>query len=264
MKKVLKLTLAVALTMGATSLFAQKFGRINTQEIIALMPETKAMQENLDTFGKELQDNIETMNVEFNNKLQEFQKNSSTYNDAVREMKAKELQDLQNRSREFQEMSQQQYQQKYNELLTPIIEKAKNAIDKVSAAGGYTAVFDTAAGAMAYFSETLLTDIAPEVRTELGIPADAKPITTPRRPLRFNNSNRIVSRKSDGPHEAVRRFFSPRPLERGNDISGPVTGARRGLRPTKPRSEARPPPQPPSTPRGSMPYLKARFRTSRR
>ena len=37
MKKVLKLTLAVALTMGATSLFAQKFGRINTQEIIALM-----------------------------------------------------------------------------------------------------------------------------------------------------------------------------------------------------------------------------------
>ena len=135
------------------------------------------MQENLDTFGKELQDNIETMNVEFNNKLQEFQKNSSTYNDAVREMKAKELQDLQNRSREFQEMSQQQYQQKYNELLTPIIEKAKNAIDKVSAAGGYTAVFDTAAGAMAYFSETLLTDIAPEVRTELGIPADAKPIT---------------------------------------------------------------------------------------
>lgn len=182
--------------MGATSLFAQKFGRINTQEIIALMPETKAMQENLDTFGKELQDNIETMNVEFNNKLQEFQKNSSTYNDAVREMKAKELQDLQNRSREFQEMSQQQYQQKYNELLTPIIEKAKNAIDKVSAAGGYTAVFDTAAGAMAYFSETLLTDIAPEVRTELGIPADAKPITTPRRPLRFNNSNRIVSRKA--------------------------------------------------------------------
>ena len=177
MKKVLKLTLAVALTMGATSLFAQKFGRINTQEIIALMPETKAMQENLDTFGKELQDNIETMNVEFNNKLQEFQKNSSTYNDAVREMKAKELQDLQNRSREFQEMSQQQYQQKYNELLTPIIEKAKNAIDKVSAAGGYTAVFDPAAGAMAYFSETLLTDIAPEVRTELGIPADAKPIT---------------------------------------------------------------------------------------
>lgn len=250
--------------MGATSLFAQKFGRINTQEIIALMPETKAMQENLDTFGKELQDNIETMNVEFNNKLQEFQKNSSTYNDAVREMKAKELQDLQNRSREFQEMSQQQYQQKYNELLTPIIEKAKNAIDKVSAAGGYTAVFDTAAGAMAYFSETLLTDIAPEVRTELGIPADAKPITTPRRPLRFNNSNRIVSRKSDGPHEAVRRSFLSPTVGAGQRHIRP--GYRRTQRVTANEAEVRSTPAPttPATPRGSMPYLKARFRTSRR
>ena len=42
MKKAIKLTLAVALVMGATSLFAQqKFGRINTQEIIVGMPETK-------------------------------------------------------------------------------------------------------------------------------------------------------------------------------------------------------------------------------
>ena len=169
MKKVLKLTLAVALTMGATSLFAQKFGRINTQEIIALMPETKAMQENLDTFGKELQDNIETMNVEFNNKLQEFQKNSSTYNDAVREMKAKELEDLQRRSQEFQQMAQRDYAKKQEELLQPIIEKAKAAIDKIAAAGGYLFVFDTSAGSLAYFDEAALTDLAPEVRKELGI-----------------------------------------------------------------------------------------------
>ena len=66
MKKAIKLTLAFALVMGSTTLFAQKFGRINTQEIIMSMPETKTMQENMETFAKELQDNIETMNVEFN------------------------------------------------------------------------------------------------------------------------------------------------------------------------------------------------------
>ena len=74
MKKAIKLTLAFALVMGSTTLFAQKFGRINTQEIIMSMPETKTMQENMETFAKELQDNIETMNVEFNTKLQEYQK----------------------------------------------------------------------------------------------------------------------------------------------------------------------------------------------
>ena len=73
MKKALKLTLAVALMMGATSLYAQKFGRINSQEIVMAMPETKEMQTNLETFGKELNENIETINVEFNNKLHFFE-----------------------------------------------------------------------------------------------------------------------------------------------------------------------------------------------
>ena len=38
--------------MGATSLYAQKFGRINSQEIVMAMPETKEMQTNLETSGR--------------------------------------------------------------------------------------------------------------------------------------------------------------------------------------------------------------------
>ena len=169
MKKAIKLTLAVVLVMGATSLFAQKFGRINTQEIIMAMPETKTMQENMDTFAKELSDNIETMNVEFNTKLQDFQKNYNTFSDAIKEVKEKELNDMQTRTREFQERAQQDYQKKQNELLAPIIDKAKSAIDKVAAAGGFLGVVDTATGSLAYFDEATLTDGAPAVKKELGI-----------------------------------------------------------------------------------------------
>ncbi|WP_346699636.1 OmpH family outer membrane protein [uncultured Alistipes sp.] len=179
MKKILKLTLAIALLMGSTSLFAQKFGRINTQEIIMSMPETKTMQTNMEAYAKELQDNIETMNVEFNTKLQDFQKNFNTLTDIAKEMKEKDLNDLQARIREFQERAQQEYQKKQNELLSPIIEKAKNAIDKISAAGGYLVVFDTSTGSLAYFDEATLTDIAPEVKKELGITETPAATTTP-------------------------------------------------------------------------------------
>ena len=140
MKKAIKLTLAVVLVMGATSLFAQKFGRINTQEIIMAMPETKTMQENMDTFAKELSDNIETMNVEFNTKLQDFQKNYNTFSDAIKEVKEKELNDMQTRTREFQERAQQDYQKKQNELLAPIIDKAKSAIDNARPASPRRAI----------------------------------------------------------------------------------------------------------------------------
>lgn len=178
MKKVMKLTLAIALMMGATSLFAQKFGRINTQEIITAMPEMKEMQANMDVYGKDLQDNLEAIGVEFNTKLQDYNKNYSTMSDAVRQLKEKELQELQGRRQEFEQAAQQDYQKRYNELLAPIIDKAKDAIDKIAEAGIYTVVFDTSAGSLAYFDEAMLPDLAPEVKKSLGItdaPAAAKP-----------------------------------------------------------------------------------------
>ena len=169
MKRAIKLTLAVALMMSATSLFAQKFGRINTQEIIMGMPETKEMQTNLETFAKERQDQVESINVEFNNKLQEYQKNYNTLSESVRQLKEKELSELQQRREEYSQVAQQDYQKRQNELLAPIIEKARAAIDKVAKANGFTAVFDISTGAIAYFDEATLTDLAPQVKTELGI-----------------------------------------------------------------------------------------------
>lgn len=175
MKKAIKLTLAVVLMLSASSLFAQKFGRVNTQEIIMAMPETKEMQTTMEAYIKDLQDQMEALNVEFNNKLQDFQKNFNTYSDAIRDMKQKELQGLTSRREEFEQIAQQESQKKQNELLAPIIEKAKNAIDKISLAGGYLAVFDTSTGSLAYYDEAALTDIAPEVKKELGITETAAP-----------------------------------------------------------------------------------------
>lgn len=169
MKKAVKLVLALTLVLSSSSLFAQKFGRINTQAVLVAMPETKEMQSNLEAFTKDLQDNFEAINVEFNNKYLEYTKNRETYSDTVRQIKEQELEGLSQRREEFQRIAQEDIQKKQNELLTPIIEKAREAINKVAKANGYTVIFDEAAGALAYFDEATLTDIAPLVRKELGI-----------------------------------------------------------------------------------------------
>ena len=180
MKKTIKLTLAVVFVMGATSLFAQKFGRINTQEVISVMPEMKEMQTNIEAYSKDLQESMENIVVKYNNKYQEFNKNFSTMSDAVRQLKEKELNDLIQRRNDFEQVAQQDLQKRYNELLAPIIDKAKAAIDKVATAGSYLAVFDTSTGSLAYFDEAMLTDLAPAVKKELGI-TDA-PAATPAAP----------------------------------------------------------------------------------
>ena len=133
MKKILKIVLTVAFVAGSTSVFAQKLGRINMQELVFAMPETAEMQKNLEAYQKELQDQLETIGVEFNNKLNEYTKQvsdkNSTMSDSVRQLKEKELNDLKTRYDEFVQVSQQDMQKKQGELLEPIIVKAQDAQD---------------------------------------------------------------------------------------------------------------------------------------
>jgi outer membrane protein len=177
MKKLLKLTLVVVLVMSSTSLFAQKFGRINSQEIIANMAETKEAQTQLEAFATELQAQMESIQVEFNTKFQEYQKGAATMSDSVKQIKEKELTEIQTRLRDFEQMAQQDIQKKQMELFQPIQEKAVNAINEVAKAGGYVFVYDVISGSMAYVDEATVTDLGPAVRTKLGItetPAAAK------------------------------------------------------------------------------------------
>ena len=166
MKKVLKLTLAVVCVMFSTSLFAQKIGRINSQDVVVNMAEFKQAQTQIEALAKDLQAQAETIQVEMNNKLQEYQKGAETMTDAVRQLKEKELNDLNTRLQEFNQVAQQELQKKEQELMEPIIKKANEAITEVSKAGGYTVIFET--GQMIYFDEAQVKDITPEVKAKLG------------------------------------------------------------------------------------------------
>ena len=171
MKKVWKLTLAVVCVMFSTSLFAQKIGYVNTDEIITNMKETQDAYTQLEAYAKDLQAQMETIQVEFNNKLQEYQNATETMTDAVRQLKEKELTDLNTRIQELQQVAQQDLQKKENELLAPIYEKVKNTIDEVAKAGGYTIILP--GNALIYVDTAQVKDIASDVKAKLGITTPA-------------------------------------------------------------------------------------------
>ena len=173
MKNILKLTLAVVCVMFSTSLFAQKIGRINSNEIVLTMPETIEAHKQVEAFEKELQGQYETIMVEYNTKYQEFQKNYETMSDAVKQLKEKEIMELQNRLTEFEKAATADIQKKSAELMKPVIEKANKAVQDVAKAGGYAIIFES--GSMVYYDEATVKDITPEVKTKLGIDPNAKP-----------------------------------------------------------------------------------------
>lgn len=174
MKKFFKLTLTVVLMLSASSVFAQKFGRVDLAAVVTNMPEFKEAQTNLEAYGRDLQDQLEQIQVEFNTLYAEYEKNAATMSDSVRQLKERELQELQQRFADFQQIAQQDMQQKEADVMNPIYDKANEAVKKVASEGGYLAIFSTtsdqpAAAGLAYYDATALTDITAAVKAELGI-----------------------------------------------------------------------------------------------
>lgn len=174
MKRVVKLTLMAAFMMiaGTSSSFAQKFGYLNSQELILMMPERDSVEIKLNALAKELGEQLELIQVEYNNKYAEYQKSASTLSEAVKNLKEQELASLGERFNQMQQSAQQEMALEQDKLTAPIVEKAQKAIEKVSKANGLTAVFDTSMGALAYFNESAMTDLLPLVKKELGIVGD--------------------------------------------------------------------------------------------
>lgn len=174
MKKFLKLTLAVVLMVSSTTAFAQKFGRVDMAAILTNMPEYIEAQKNLEAYGLDLQNQLEQIQVEFNKLYADYEKNASTLSDSVRQLKEREIMEIQQRFTDFQQIAQQDMQRKEMEVMNPIIEKANEAVKSIASAGGYLVVFSTtsdqaASAGLAYFDAAALTDITAEVQKSLGI-----------------------------------------------------------------------------------------------
>lgn len=176
MKNAIKFLLVLGLLAAGTHVAsAQKFGIINSQELIMLMPELDSVQIKMQAFQAEMRDQIETIQVEFNTKLEKYQSEQATLSPSVRQIREKELTDLQARFEEFQLIAQQDQQRLQQELMQPIIERATKAIEKVGKDGGYTFIIDDASAPTVYHNEATVTNLLPTVKKELGIPENAQP-----------------------------------------------------------------------------------------
>jgi len=169
MKKVFGLLLFATLILTAQDGFAQSFktGHINRDDIIMAMPDYDTAMKAYNAYGQELTNALELMQVEYNNKLDQYVKESKNLTDLVKTNKEQELADMQNRIANFQQQAQVQLQDKQVALLNPIIEKVTAAINDVAKAQGFIYVYDVRT--LIYFDATKSTDVAPLVKTKLGL-----------------------------------------------------------------------------------------------
>ncbi|MBN2669717.1 MAG: OmpH family outer membrane protein [Bacteroidales bacterium] len=167
MKKVL-FFIALAVTLSSFAQTKQKFGHINSNDLLMAMPDNKQASDALKAHSKELENQLMAMQAELEQKYNDYLTKKDSLSPLIQKTKESELNDLNMRIQSFQQTAQQDLQQKEAELMQPIIEKARNAIREVSKEKEYTYVFDTSTGALVFWPEES-DDILPLVKAKLGI-----------------------------------------------------------------------------------------------
>ncbi len=163
MKKIL---LALLMVMPL-SVFAQKFGHFNLNEVGAAMPEAATLQQELETKSKAVQAEVERMQAEFKVKLEDYQKNVDTLTEGIKERREQELTELQQRIEEYVNKSRQDLSEYNNQKTQEIMEKLLKAVEAVGQEGGYVYILDVAS--IPYVSKTLSTDVTQQIKAKLGL-----------------------------------------------------------------------------------------------
>ncbi|MGC9330326.1 MAG: OmpH family outer membrane protein [Bacteroidales bacterium] len=166
-----KITLiATMILIAGTSVqsFAQKnkLGYVRVDAIFIEMPERTQAEQEITEYAKQLENQLQTMNAEFEKKYQEYEDNYETWGAVVRKDKELEIQNLQQRIQGFQQSAQSDLQQKEQELLQPIYEKIRSAIKKVGEAEGFTYIYDAS---MLLYKSADSEDLTEKVKAQLDL-----------------------------------------------------------------------------------------------
>jgi outer membrane protein len=170
---ILAIILFIVAGMNLNAQTAYKFGHIKSQELMLSLPESDQAKKALDAEQKSMTDQMETMNVELNNKYNDYQVNDKLpagdpkkWSEIVKADKEKEITGLQQRIQEFRDGAATTLQTKQQELFNPIIEKVNKAIKDVAKENKFTYIFDV--NTLLYFSEESI-DITTMVKAKLAV-----------------------------------------------------------------------------------------------
>ncbi len=161
-----KLGILLLLAMFSLYSFGQKTAFINTDTIFSKLPQMQEAQKKLGDFLKQVQTELNDMQKEYQQKVSDYQNSKDTLDKFIADKKLEEIKDLDKKIQNFKVQAQTQYLQMQKELLNPIEENFKKAVEKVAKKKGYTSVIQITPQIIYYDKKYDITDL---VLKEMGV-----------------------------------------------------------------------------------------------
>jgi outer membrane protein len=168
-QKVLIFTILITGTSITSNFAQQKFGHLNSGNMLELMPEVKESDKKLAALDDSLGIQLDTMSVRFKRKYDAALKavNEGTMTKIQQSTTEQQLNEEQAAITEFQKLGQVMITQRRQALLAPVIDRLNDAIVEVGKEKGYSFIFDVSGGSMLYVTEA--DDVTTLVASKLGL-----------------------------------------------------------------------------------------------
>lgn len=164
-----KILFTVILSFITVAVFAQKYGYINSSEIIMIHPDVKAADQKLLNFQNELIEKGQGMakKLEDNYNAYVEEANSGLLSQIQMQEKETALAEEQQAIQQYEVEIQQKILSKREELYQPILNQIQTAVEEVGKENGYTMIFDTSTGGILHADET--NDLINKVKAKLNL-----------------------------------------------------------------------------------------------
>ena len=170
MKKTMIFCLCTLFAMGIQlNGQGQKFGFMNSQALLAELPEMKGAEAELQAYQSQFEKKGQQMVQNFERHYVDVQKRQEAGEISPKDLEKEQLklQQEQVQIDSFRTQSQQQILEKRQSVLQPILDKVDLAVKEVSKEMALTYVFDASTGILLYAEESL--DITEAVKKKLGL-----------------------------------------------------------------------------------------------
>ena len=163
----MKKLILMLLLCAPMAVFAQKFGKVNTQVVVQSLPDYAKAQGEMAALSKQKENDLKSMQDELTRKYQEYDKSKSAMNPTKQKETEEELQGLNAKIQQAYQDAQKELSEKNNALIEPILTKVQNAITAVGKAGGYTTIFEIGTSGVVFFGDNV-KDVTEEVKAKVG------------------------------------------------------------------------------------------------
>lgn len=147
---------------------AQQIGFVNSNDILAVMPERIEASATLEDLNKRYKDELAVMQNDYNKKYTDFISYQTSMAESIRLRRMQELYELERNLNDFMKVAQDDVAAKEKELLDPLRLKVKTAIYDVGLEKGFICIYDLANPTIVFVTPAA-TDVTPLVKQKLGI-----------------------------------------------------------------------------------------------